>query len=205
MERARKEELVAELRQTFQNAGVIVVTHYRGLTVEESTNLRRQMREAGAQFKVTKNTLARLALKDTEYEALADSFTGPTAIAVSEDPVAAAKAAAKFAKENEKLVLLAGAMSGGRSSTPMASRRLPLCRRSTSCVESSSVFCRRRLARSRRFCRRLVDRLPAFSARAPSRERRPDRGGVSHRVQARLRVPTFFFVPLTELKPIPRS
>lgn len=72
------------------------------------------MREAGAQFKVTKNTLARLALKDTEYEALADSFTGPTAIAVSEDPVAAAKAAAKFAKENEKLVLLAGAMSGGQ-------------------------------------------------------------------------------------------
>lgn len=114
MERARKEELVAELRQTFQNAGVVVVTHYRGLTVEESTDLRRQMREAGAQFKVTKNTLTRLALKDTEYEPLADSFTGPTAIAVSEDPVAAAKAAAKFAKGNEKLVLLAGAMAGGQ-------------------------------------------------------------------------------------------
>lgn len=113
MERARKEELVAELRQTFQNAGVVVVTHYRGLTVAESTDLRRQMHDAGAQFKVTKNTLARLALKDTEYESLADSFTGPTAIAVSKDPVAAAKAAAKFAKGNEKLVLLAGGMAGG--------------------------------------------------------------------------------------------
>ena len=110
MDRASKEELVAELRQSFTSAGVVVVTHYRGLTVAESTQLRIGMREVGASFKVTKNTLARLALQGTAFEGIIPLFNGPTAIAVSSDPVAAAKATMKFAKTNEKLVVLGGAL-----------------------------------------------------------------------------------------------
>merc|ERR1711965_109090 len=86
VDRASKEELVAELRQSFTSAGVVVVTHYRGLTVAESTQLRIGMREVGASFKVTKNTLARLALQGTAFEGIIPLFNGPTAIAVSSDP-----------------------------------------------------------------------------------------------------------------------
>jgi len=89
---------------------MVVVTHYSGLTVKEMGDLRGRMREAGALFKVTKNRLTRLALKDTKFEPLSDMFTGPTAIAYSEDPVAAAKVAVDFAKENEKLIVLGGAL-----------------------------------------------------------------------------------------------
>jgi large subunit ribosomal protein L10 len=112
VDRASKEELVAELRQSFTSAGVVVVTHYRGLTVAESTQLRIGMREVGASFKVTKNTLARLALQGTAFEGIIPLFNGPTAIAVSSDPVAAAKATMKFAKTNEKLVVLGGGIIG---------------------------------------------------------------------------------------------
>jgi large subunit ribosomal protein L10 len=94
----------------FANSGVVVVTHYSGLTVAEMTDLRGRMREVGASFKVTKNRLAKRALTDTDKAPLTDFFTGPTAIAYSEDPVAAPKVAAKFAKENEKLVILGGMM-----------------------------------------------------------------------------------------------
>lgn len=110
MNREEKKQLVAELRETFEGASLVVVTHYKGLTVADMTDLRRRMLEAGASFKVTKNRLTRLALEGTKYVGLADAFTGPTAIAVSEDPVAAAKVAAKFAKENDKLVILAGGL-----------------------------------------------------------------------------------------------
>lgn len=88
----------------------MVVTHYSGMTVAEITVLRERMREAGASFKVTKNRLTRLALAGTRYEGLSDLFTGPTAIAFSSDPVAAAKVVANFAKENEKLIILGGAV-----------------------------------------------------------------------------------------------
>lgn len=88
----------------------MVVTHYSGLTVAEITDLRDKMREAGASFKVTKNRLTRLALAGTKYEGLSDLFTGPTAIALSDDPVAAAKVATSFAKDNDKLVILGGAL-----------------------------------------------------------------------------------------------
>ena len=110
MDRSKKEKLVAELHETFSNASLVVVTQQSGLTVGEVSELRAQMREAGAGFKVTKNTLAQLALKGTKFEHLADQFTGPTAIAFSEDPVAAAKVSAKFSKENEKLQIVAGGM-----------------------------------------------------------------------------------------------
>jgi large subunit ribosomal protein L10 len=108
--RAQKAELVAELNKVFQDAESVVVTHYSGLSVAEVTDLRRKMSEAGASFKVAKNRLARLALEGTEYGSLSDMLTGPTAIAYSSDPVAAAKVAVDFAKGNEKLVIVGGAM-----------------------------------------------------------------------------------------------
>jgi len=106
----QKRELVAELNAVFNNSASVVVTQYSGLSVAEITNLRNQMRAAGANFKVTKNRLTRLALADTPYAGLAAMFTGPTAIAFSEDVVAPAKVAIEFAKKNEKLVVVGGAM-----------------------------------------------------------------------------------------------
>lgn len=108
MDRAQKEAKVADMHQSFQGAALMVVTHQSGMTVEESTDLRRQMRAAGATFRVTKNRLARIALKGTKFEGLDNLFTGPTAVAFSEDPVAAAKVAVDFAKSNEKLTIVGG-------------------------------------------------------------------------------------------------
>jgi large subunit ribosomal protein L10 len=110
VDRATKEQQVAALNGTFQEASLVVVAHYSGLTVSEITDLRRQMREVGASFKVTKNRLTRLALEGTKYEPLTDMFTGPTGIAFSSDPVAAAKVSVEFAKKNDKLIVLGGAM-----------------------------------------------------------------------------------------------
>lgn len=110
MDRASKEELVSSLNQSFSQAGLVVVTHYSGLTVEEMTDLRRKIRDAGASYKVTKNRLTRLAINGTQYEPLTDMFTGPTGIAVSEDPVAAARVTVEYAKKNDKLIVLGGAM-----------------------------------------------------------------------------------------------
>ncbi|MDG2268923.1 MAG: 50S ribosomal protein L10 [Alphaproteobacteria bacterium] len=110
MDRARKEELVTELSQSFAEAALVVVTQQTGLTVSESTDLRNRMREAGAGYKVTKNRLAKLALAGTTYEPITDLFSGPTAIAYSADPVAAARVAVNFAKENDKLIVVGGAM-----------------------------------------------------------------------------------------------
>jgi len=112
VDRARKHELVASLNKTFSEAALVVVTHYSGLSVAEMTDLRRQMREVGANFRVTKNRLTRLALEGTPYQPLADMFTGPTAIAFSDDPIAAAKVSVDYAKKNDKLVVLGGAMGG---------------------------------------------------------------------------------------------
>lgn len=106
MERSQKTELIDGLKQVFSSVNLVVVTRPTGLTVAETTDLRRQMRAAGAGYRVTKNTLARLALAGTAFEALADMFVGPTAIAYSEDPIAAAKAAVDFAEKNQKLVIV---------------------------------------------------------------------------------------------------
>jgi large subunit ribosomal protein L10 len=114
VDRARKEELVVELNGAFADAALVVVTHQSGLTVAESTDLRRRMREAGASFKVTKNRLVKLALVGTPYEGIADLFEGPTAIAYSADPVVAARVTVDFSKENEKLVVIGGAMAEDR-------------------------------------------------------------------------------------------
>ena len=108
MDRAEKSELVATLNQVFKDTGTIVVAHYAGLTVADMTALRARMRDAGAGVKVAKNRLAKLALKGTEAEGIADLFKGPTVIAYSKDPVAAPKVATDFAKAHDKLVILGG-------------------------------------------------------------------------------------------------
>lgn len=110
MSRAQKEAEVQELNEMFANDEVVVVTHYSGLTVKQLSQLRSDLREQGARFKVTKNSLAKLALKGTRFEGLEDMFSGPTGVASSQDPVAAAKVAYGFAKDNEKLVILGGAL-----------------------------------------------------------------------------------------------
>lgn len=110
MDRSQKEELVASLHQTFSETNLIIVTQQSGMTVAEVSDLRRKMLAAGASYKVTKNRLTRLALEGTRYEALKELFTGPTAVAVSADPVAAAKVCVAFAKTNEKLIIVGGAM-----------------------------------------------------------------------------------------------
>lgn len=110
MDRAQKQELVGQLHDLFKKAEVVVVTHYSGLSVAEMTDLRNQLRDAGAGFKVTKNRLTKLALKDTGRDSLADLFSGPTAVGFSDDPVAAPKVLAKFAKDSDHLKILGGMM-----------------------------------------------------------------------------------------------
>ena len=112
MDRTEKQEVVTAVRQMFQDSVSVVVTHYSGMTVSEMTDLRGRMRQAGASYKVSKNRLTRLALADTNFKGIADMFTGPTGIAFSADPVAAAKVAVSYAKTNEKLVIIGGAYNG---------------------------------------------------------------------------------------------
>ena len=110
MSRAQKEAEVQALNERFANDEIVVVTHYSGLTVAEITDLRNQLRAEGASFKVTKNTLAKLAVQGTKFEGIADMFTGPTGVATSVDPVASAKIVEKFAKTNKNLIILGGAL-----------------------------------------------------------------------------------------------
>jgi large subunit ribosomal protein L10 len=110
MDRGQKAAAVAELKQTFSEVGVVVVTRNLGLTVAQSTQLRTKMRDAGASYKVSKNKLAKIALDGTDYLSLGDMLTGPVGLASSIDPVAAAKVVVEFAKTNDKLEIVGGAM-----------------------------------------------------------------------------------------------
>jgi large subunit ribosomal protein L10 len=110
MDRSQKADAVAQLSEVFAQSGVVVVTRNLGLSVEQSTELRSKMREAGATYKVAKNRLAKLALKDTDYAGLEEYLTGPTALGYSEDPVAAAKAVVEFAKTTDKIEIVGGSM-----------------------------------------------------------------------------------------------
>jgi large subunit ribosomal protein L10 len=110
--RNEKAELIETLQSTLSEATAVVVTHQTGLTVAESSDLRGRMREAGAGFKVTKNRLTKIALQGTKYEDITDLFTGPTAMGTSADPVSAAKTLVAFAKENDKLTIVGGALDG---------------------------------------------------------------------------------------------
>jgi large subunit ribosomal protein L10 len=111
VDRSQKSSQVSSLRERLDGATLVVITRQSGLTVAESTDLRRRMMKAGAGYKVTKNRLARLALEGTKFTELASMFTGPTAVALSVDPVAAAKVAVEFAKSNEKLEIVGGALN----------------------------------------------------------------------------------------------
>ena len=108
MDRAEKREMVEFLDEVFANSGSVVVTHYKGLTVAEMSDLRNQMREAGAKFKVIKNRLAKIALDNTERPAGKDMFAGPVGIAFGPDPVAAPKVLTEYSKKNQKLVIVGG-------------------------------------------------------------------------------------------------
>lgn len=114
MLRAEKSRVVDDLSAVFGGAaaGVVVVTHYKGLTVAELTELRGRVRAAGAAFRVTKNTLARRALDGTPFASIAPLFKGPTAIAFSKDPAAAPKVVTEFARKNEKLQVVGGGLGG---------------------------------------------------------------------------------------------
>ncbi|HEX8168087.1 MAG TPA: 50S ribosomal protein L10 [Beijerinckiaceae bacterium] len=110
MDRAEKAQLVATLNGVFSNTSVVVVAHYKGLTVADMQKLRSQMKQAGATVKVAKNRLAKIALEGTDVASIQGLLRGPTLIAYSSDPVAAPKVAVDFAKVNDKLVILGGAM-----------------------------------------------------------------------------------------------
>ena len=110
MDRAQKEKLVEELGQIFESSGVVVVAHYAGLTVAEMQDLRARASDAGGAVRVAKNRLDKIALDGKPCESIADLLTGMSVLTYSEDPVAAAKVAQEFAKENQKFVILGGAM-----------------------------------------------------------------------------------------------
>ena len=110
MDKAAKRELVGTLNSVFSETSVVVVAHYAGLTVADMQKLRSQMKQAGASVKVAKNRIAKIALEGTDVASIGSLLKGPTLLAYSSDPVAAAKVAVDFAKTNDKLVILGGAM-----------------------------------------------------------------------------------------------
>jgi len=110
VDRVAKKNWIDGLSQTLRDAEVVLVAHYSGLDVAEMTELRRSARDVGARFTVTKNRLTRRALAGTRYDALSEFFTGPTAIAFSTDVTSAPKAIAAYARKNDKLIIIGGAM-----------------------------------------------------------------------------------------------
>ncbi|MFV0408598.1 MAG: 50S ribosomal protein L10 [Paracoccus sp. (in: a-proteobacteria)] len=110
MDRAQKEQVVEELGQIFESSGVVVVARYEGMTVAQMQDLRARMREEGGSVRVAKNRLAKIALEGKLCESIGEYLTGMTVLSYSEDPVAAAKVADKYAKDNDKFVILGGAM-----------------------------------------------------------------------------------------------
>ena len=110
MDRAQKEQVVEELGQIFDGSGVVVVARYEGMTVAQMQDLRARMRAEGGSVRVAKNRLAKIALEGKPCASIADYLTGMTVLSYSEDPVAAARIADKYAKDNDKFVILGGAM-----------------------------------------------------------------------------------------------
>ena len=112
MKRSDKDTFVQELKEELKSSTSIIVAHYDGLSVLETDNLRKEMRNSGAKFKVTKNRLTKIALIDTPYESISDLFVGPTAIAYSSDPVAPAKVSVNFEKKFENFKIIGGSYDG---------------------------------------------------------------------------------------------
>jgi large subunit ribosomal protein L10 len=114
VDRAQKRELVERLNDQWKTSGVIVVAHYKGMTVAQMTDFRKRIKDAGGVVKVTKNRLAKLALKGTDVESISDLLQGPTCVAYSEDPISAARVSVRYSRENDKLIILGGAMGRTR-------------------------------------------------------------------------------------------
>ena len=112
MKLSEKKDFVNKMKDEFETSSSVIVAHYSGLTVDESEQLRKEMRNNGAKFKVTKNRLTKLALEQTQFKVIADLFSGPTAIAYSDDPVAPAKVAVNFEKKLEKFKIIGGGYDG---------------------------------------------------------------------------------------------
>jgi len=110
MNKEQKKNYITEMTANFENSEAVLVTHYQGLTVKQLDELRKQMREQGIQFKITKNRITKLALEKTKCKDLANLFTGPTAVALSKDAISSAKILTKFSKENNNLKILGGIM-----------------------------------------------------------------------------------------------
>lgn len=112
MLRSEKQNFVSELEEVYKRSNSVIITHYHGLTVAQVTNLRRSLKSKGAAFKVVKNTLSKLAANNSKLGEVVELFTGPTAIAYSEDPIAAAKGVVEFAKDNKQLKVVGGIVDG---------------------------------------------------------------------------------------------
>ncbi len=110
MNKEKKQSYIKEMTAQFEKSEAVLVTHYQGLSVKQLDNLRKQMREHGIQFKITKNRITKIALKKSRCKDLSNLFTGPTAVALSEDAISSAKILTKFSKENENLKILGGIM-----------------------------------------------------------------------------------------------
>ena len=110
MNKEQKRNYISEMTAQFDKSEAVLVTHYQGLTVKQLDELRKQMREHGIQFKITKNRITKLALEKTKCKDLANLFTGPTAVALSKDAISSAKILTKFSKENNNLKILGGIM-----------------------------------------------------------------------------------------------
>ena len=112
MKRSEKVDFVSKLKDDFENSASIIVAEYSGLTVSEVEVLRKEMRENGAKFKVTKNRLTKLAIAETQFKEMSDLFKGPTAVAYSTDPVAPAKVAVTFEKKYDNFNIIGGGYNG---------------------------------------------------------------------------------------------
>lgn len=121
LNREEKKAVVADLKARAESAEAAILADYRGLTVAEVNELRSRLRESGVYFRVVKNNLAMRAVQDTDKADLEGHFVGPTAMALSEDPVAAAKVLSEFANEHDDLEIKVGAMNGELLSTEQIS------------------------------------------------------------------------------------
>ena len=110
MNKQQKQTYITEMTAQFENSEAVLVTHYQGLNVKQLDELRKQMRKHGIQFKITKNRITKLALEKSRCKELVNLFTGPTAVALSNDAIYSAKILTKFSKENQNLKILGGIM-----------------------------------------------------------------------------------------------
>ena len=110
MNKEQKKQYIDEMSKHFDKSEAVIVTHYQGLTVSQLDDLRKKMREHGIKFKITKNRITKLALEKTKCKDISNLFSGPTAVALSEDAITSAKILSKFSKENENLKILGGIM-----------------------------------------------------------------------------------------------